>query len=232
MRSFWVTGILEQSLYDLGLIALGLQHQAEAVANPWRLVLQQPGLTPQRLPVGTHITQAYDDADGALLILGEPGSGKTTLLLELARDLLYRAERDEAHPMPVIFNLSSWAVKQSPITTWLVEELNSKYQVPRKMAKAWVANNEILPLLDGFDEVALTARNACLNAINAYRKEHGLLPTVVCSRSADYFAQKSSILLSSAVTVQPLTDQQVDDYLASGSDAGPACSTAPGSCST
>ncbi|GAC1402091.1 MAG: hypothetical protein NVSMB49_17630 [Ktedonobacteraceae bacterium] len=219
VHSFWITGILEQSLYGAGLIALGLQEQAEAVVNPWRLVLQQPGLTPQRLPVGTHITQAYDDADGALLILGEPGSGKTTLLLELTRDLLYRAERDETHPMPVVFNLSSWAVTQQPITSWLVEELNSKYQVPRKMAKGWVESDQILPMLDGFDEVALTARGSCLDAINAYRKEHGLLPTVVCSRSTDYFAQKSSILLSSAVIVQPLTKQQVDDYLASGGEA-------------
>ncbi|GAC1701672.1 MAG: hypothetical protein PVS3B3_29280 [Ktedonobacteraceae bacterium] len=218
VRSYWITGLLEQSLYGAGLIALGLQKQAEAVVNPWRLVLQQSGLTPQRLPVGTHITEAYDDADGALLILGEPGSGKTTLLLELTRDLLYRAEQDETHPMPVVFNLSSWAATQQPITSWLTEELNSKYQVPRKLAKGWVESDQILPLLDGFDEVALTARGPCLDAINAYRKEHGLLPTVVCSRSADYFAQKSSILLSSAVMVQPLTDQQVDDYLESGGE--------------
>ena len=219
VRSFWITGLLEQSLYGAGLIALGLQEQAEAVVNPWRLVLQQSGLTPQRLPVGTRIVQAYDDADGTLLILGEPGSGKTTLLLELARDLLSRAERDETHPMPVVFNLSSWAGTQQPLTSWLVEELNSKYQVPRKMAKGWIESDQILPLLDGFDEVSLTARGPCLNAINAYRKEHGLQPTVVCSRSADYFAQKSSILLSSAVMVQPLTDQQIDDYLASGGEA-------------
>ncbi|GAC1355035.1 MAG: hypothetical protein NVSMB38_34760 [Ktedonobacteraceae bacterium] len=218
VRAFWITDVLEHSLYGAGLIALGLQEQAEAVAKPWRLVLQQPGLTPQRLPAGTHITQTYDDAGGALLILGEPGSGKTTLLLELARALLDRAEQDDTHPMPVVFSLSSWAATQQPITSWLVDELNSKYQVPHKMARGWVESEQILPLLDGFDEVTVAAQSACLDAINVYRKERGLLPTVVCSRNADYFAQKSSLLLSSAVMVQPLTAQQIDDYLASGGE--------------
>ena len=219
VRSFWITGVLDQSLYGAGLIALGLQERTEAVVNPWRLVLQQPGLTSQRLPIGTYITQAYDAADGALLILGEPGSGKTTLLLELTRDLLSRAESNETCPIPVVFNLSSWVVTHSTITSWLIEELNSKYQVPHKIAKGWVESDQILPLLDGFDEVALVAQGPCLNAINTYRKEHGLLPTVICSRSDDYFVQKSSFLLGSAVMVQPITDQQVDDYLASAGKA-------------
>ena len=44
------------------------------------------------LPAGSRITEVYNDADGELLILGEPSAGKTTLLLELTRDLLDRAE--------------------------------------------------------------------------------------------------------------------------------------------
>lgn len=79
------------------------------------------------------------------MILGAPGSGKTTLLLELARDLLDRAEQDEQHLMPVVFNLSSWAAKQPRLTEWLVEELISKYQVPPKLARAWVDTDQILP---------------------------------------------------------------------------------------
>src|SRR5215831_17692787 len=90
------------------------------------------------LPAGTRISQVYDAAEGELLILGAPGSGKTTLLLELARDLLSRAEQDEHHPLPVVFNLSSWATKHLPLTEWLVEELNRIYQVPRKLGQAWM----------------------------------------------------------------------------------------------
>ena len=79
-------------------MALGLEEQPDAVANPWHLVLQYPNTAPLPLPGGTRIKEVYDDADGELLILGAPGSGKTTLLLELARNLLERAERDEEHP--------------------------------------------------------------------------------------------------------------------------------------
>jgi tRNA A-37 threonylcarbamoyl transferase component Bud32/DNA polymerase III delta prime subunit/MFS family permease len=215
VRAFWISGVLEHSLHGAALIALGLREQQGAVANPWHLVMEAPGEPGRAVPPGTSIVQVYDEAVGELLILGEPGSGKTTLLLELARSLLDRAQRDERHPLPVIFNLSSWAVKRQPLTEWLIEELNTKYQVPRKLGNAWVEADQILPLLDGLDEVASTARSACVEAINVYRLRHGLVPTVVCSRSAGYMAQAVHVLLRKAIVVQPLTTQQIEDYLAS-----------------
>ena len=45
----------------------------------------------------------------SMVLWGPPGSGKTTTLLTLARDLLDRADWDDQHPIPVIFNLSSWS---------------------------------------------------------------------------------------------------------------------------
>lgn len=215
VRAFWITGVLEQSLHGAALIALGLHEQPDSVTTPWQLLLQQSGETPRALPGGTHIRQVYDDAGSELLILGEPGSGKTTLLLELARDLLDRAKLDEHHPMPVVFNLSSWAEKQQPLSDWLADELNSKYQVPRKLARSWVKTDQILPLLDGLDEVTPKALTACVEAINVFRGKHGLLPMVACSRSSDYLAQTARVLLARAVVVQPLTWQQIDAYLSS-----------------
>jgi serine/threonine protein kinase len=218
VRAYWIAGVLEHSLHGAALLALGLQEQPDAIANPWQLVLQHPTDTPRPLPAGTQITEVYDAAEEELLILGAPGSGKTTLLLELACELLSRAEHDEQHPLPVVFNLSSWANQHQPLADWLVEELTSTYQVPRKIGQAWVDADQVLPLLDGLDEVAPKDRTACIEAINTYRQEHGLLPLVVCSRSADYLAQRARLQLSSAVAVQPLTPQQVDDYLASGGE--------------
>jgi serine/threonine protein kinase len=209
VRAFWIAGVLEHSLHGAALLALGLEEQPDAVANPWQLVLQHPAGAPRSLPAATRITEVYDAAEGELLILGAPGSGKSTLLLELARDLLSRAEHDEQHPLPVVFNLSSWASQQQPLVDWLVEELNSTYQIPRKLGQAWVDADQILPLLDGLDEVAARDRTACIESINTYRGEHGLLPLVVCSRSADYLAQTARVRLSSAVAVQPLTEQQL-----------------------
>lgn len=215
VHAFWIKGVLEQSLHGAALIALGLKEQPDAIENPWRLVLQEADQSEQPLPSGTRITKVYDDAGGELLILGEPGSGKTTLLLELACDLLDRAHKDDAYPIPVVFNLSSWVVKRQSIADWMVEELKTKYQVPHKLGKSWVNDDQILPLLDGLDEVAKEHRASCVDAINTYRREHGIVPTVVCSRSTEYLTQIRQVLLHSAVVVKPLTAQQIDDYLSS-----------------
>ena len=114
--------------------------------------------------------------------------------------------------MPVVFHLSSWAVKRQSLASWLVEELHEKYQVPRTLGQTWVANGHILPFLDGLDEVAPAFRTACIEAINAYIPEH-TAPLVVCSRRADYFAQHARLHLNTAVVVQPLTPEQIDAYL-------------------
>src|SRR5262249_7274740 len=143
VRAFWITGVLEHSLHGAALLALGLQEQPDAVANPRQLVLQHPAGALYPLPAGTRSTQVYDAADGELLIMGAPGSGKTTLLLELTRELLARAEREKQHPLPVVVTLSSWAAKQQPLADWLVEELMSTYQVPRKLGQAWIDADQI-----------------------------------------------------------------------------------------
>jgi DNA polymerase III delta prime subunit len=218
VQTIWITGVLEHSLYGRALITLGLSEESEVLANPWRLVMQEVDHPTQPLPTGTRITEVYDEAGGELLILGEPGSGKTTLLLELARDLLDRTRQDETHPIPVVFNLSSWTSKQRSLGDWLVEELNLKYQVPRKLGQLWVRDDQILLLLDGLDEVSSTDRSACVEAINAYRQEHGLLPMVVCSRNADYVALSKQVLLHRAVTIQPLTSQQIESYLSNAGE--------------
>jgi serine/threonine protein kinase len=218
VHNFWIKGVLEQSLHGAALVALGLRQQFDAVSNPWGLVFQSPSTSEISLPPGTRIIQAYDEANGKLLILGDPGSGKTTLLLELARDLLARAQSDELHPMPAIFNLSSWAAKRLTIADWLVEELNVRYQVPRELGQAWIYDNQVLPLLDGLDEVAVTHRAECIEAINAYQQKLDPEALVVCCRHADYYALPTRIFLSSAVSLQPLTIYQIDEYLLSAGD--------------
>jgi hypothetical protein len=150
-----------------------------------------------------------------LLILGDPGSGKTTTLLELARDRIALAEKSESEPIPVVFNLSSWADDRKPLFDWLVAELNTKYGVPRKVAKIWVEQDELLLLLDGLDEVLLRYRDQCVQAINEFRQEHGFARMVVCSRITDYEALSTQLKLNGAIVIQPLNEEQIDQYLRS-----------------
>jgi serine/threonine protein kinase len=214
VRSFWITGVFEQPLHGAVLLTLGLQEQPDVVANPWRLIIQESKQASTPLPAGTRITEVYDEAHGELLILGEPGAGKTTLLLELARDLLKRAEQEPAHPIPVVFNLSSWTRKRQPLAIWLIEELETKYKVPRNIGSDWINTDQILPLLDGLDEVDASARPACMQAINGHHQAHSLVPLVVCCRVHEYMSQANQLALSRAVTIQPLSTEQINEYFA------------------
>jgi DNA polymerase III delta prime subunit len=236
VRTTWIEGLLEKSLHEETRLELHLQKRPDVLANQFRLQYQELDRAPESLPTGTSIVQVYDKADGKLLILGKPGAGKTTLLLELARALLVGAEADENERLPVVFNLSSWAAKQQRLTEWMIEELIDKYQVPRKIGQSWVADDKVLPLLDGLDEVAREARIACIRQINSYydsRLEHGGSPIVVCCRSKEFRVllrdlQSESISLPRstrvgfnlqyAVGILPLTDEQINTYLEQGGE--------------
>ena len=213
VRQFWIKGVLEKSLYNAVRIELGMSEYVGMVDNPWNTVLKLPDMPDESLPDETSILYVFDQLQGKVLILGDPGSGKTTTLLTLARDLLSRAEHDEAHPIPVVFNLSTWAENKKPLAQWLVDELNLKYQIPRKVGKEWIASDTVLPLLDGLDEVAANVRNECVTVINDYRSEHGFVDVVVCSRIVDYEALTNRLRLNGAIVIQPLQRDQVDSYL-------------------
>jgi DNA polymerase III delta prime subunit len=213
VKAIWVAGLLDKSLAKETRIALGLTEQPDAVDISLKKLVQELNHLPHDLPASTPIIDVFTAMGGALLVLGAPGAGKTTLLLELARDLIGRAESDENHPIPVVFNLSSWATERPPLKEWLVEELNQRYDVPKKTAQGWVDTDAILPLLDGLDEVAVEHRSACVEAINVYRQARGFVPLAVCSRMEDYQALTVKLRLQGAALVQPLTQQQIGDYL-------------------
>ena len=218
VHHYWVKGVLENSLHRAALINLGMEYNLDAVAYPWEMMVERLDSSSYALPQGTHIAKVFDDLHNELLILGMPGSGKTTMLLELARTLIARAEQDNFHPIPVVFHLSTWAEQCSPMDIWLIEELNARYDVPRKVGQAWIDHNQVLPLLDGLDEVRLSVRNACVESINSYRQEHGMVGVVVCSRIADYATLTAKLKLCGAVILQPLTNSQIDNYLEHAGD--------------
>ncbi|MCP4402277.1 MAG: NACHT domain-containing protein [bacterium] len=214
VKNIWVTGVLEHSLHGAVLLELGLEEKKEAVEHPWDMVLQMPDKPNRQLTPETPIGDVFNEMNQRLLILGDPGSGKTTTLLELTRKLILQAEDDPAHPIPVVFNLSSWAGKQQSIEGWLVGELNSKYNIPNKIACPWVEHDQLLLLLDGLDEVMANVREKCVYAINAFLQKH-FVPLVICSRTNEYENFNRKLRLQNAVCLQPLTPEQIGKYLCS-----------------
>ncbi|MDJ0514783.1 MAG: AAA-like domain-containing protein [Trichodesmium sp. MO_231.B1] len=215
VKNYWVKGVLETSLHGKVLIELGLEERKNAVNRPWGLLWSDLENPQQELPLGTRIIDKFDElgAGGTLLILGEPGSGKTTTLLELARDLINRTEADLTQPIPVVFNLSSWDGKKQAIADWLVMELKTKYQVSQQIGKAWIQEQRLLLLLDGLDEVSRDIRENCVDALNKFCQEYGQTEIVVCSRIRDYEALSSQLKFQAAIYLQPLSLEQIQEYL-------------------
>ncbi|BAY41480.1 hypothetical protein NIES2111_58760 (plasmid) [Nostoc sp. NIES-2111] len=211
-----VTAQLRQSLHNAVLINLGKESQPQQVKRPWDAEIKI-GLKPaEPLPDTTTILKVFDSPEiaGKLLILGAPGSGKTTTQLELAQALVNRAEEQRDYPVPVLFNLSSWKDERQSIADWLVAELKSKYGVSNKLGQEWVNNHQLLPLLDGLDELESKRQESCVNAINQllqgeYRPQY----LVVCSRMEEYGSYKNNLCLSGAIYLQPLTNNQIHKYL-------------------
>ena len=213
-----VTARLRQSLHNAVLINLGKESQPQQVKRPWDAEIKI-GLKPAvPLPHTTTILEVFDSQEiaGKLLILGAPGSGKTTTQLELAQALVSRAEKQPDYPVPVLFNLSSWKDDRQSLTDWLVAELKSKYGVSIKLGKEWVDNKQLLPLLDGLDELEPQRQESCVRAINQFLAgENRPLSLVVCSRSEEYSNYSTQLQLNGAIYLQHLSNRQICDYLTS-----------------
>jgi eukaryotic-like serine/threonine-protein kinase len=150
-----------------------------------------------------------------LLILGTPGSGKTTQLLLLAEQWIEQAKQQADRPIPVVLHLSSW--RGQALGDWLVEEMSSKYQVPRQTGHNWVRHQELLLFLDGLDEVPLSERSDCVTKINAFQQAHPS-EMAICCRLKDYGDLQITLNFQAAVTLKPLTPGQINQYLTHRAD--------------
>jgi hypothetical protein len=217
VHTFWIESVLEGSIYGAP-IELYLEIKPESVDRTLAALVAVPKPSKPLLLSSTELVQLFDKLHDGLLILGSPGAGKTNLLLMIARDLVQRArkraELGDFLPMPVVFNLSSWAEKQLPLADWLIDELSVRYYINRDIGRSWVETDQVLLLLDGLDEMIEAKRVNCVNAINRYRQQHGLTKIVVCCRVDAYEELPFKLQLETGVLVQTLAHKQVKAYFA------------------
>ncbi|MFI0910502.1 NACHT domain-containing protein [Streptomyces abikoensis] len=163
------------------------------------------------------IVEAYRSVpSGRLVVLGEPGSGKTSLTLHFALGWLERGAPGE--PVPVIFPLASWDPSTTSLRDWMCTRLVREYarlKAPaehgKNLAEALVDAGQVLPVLDGFDELAGGMHRLALRALSATST-----PLVLTSRPSAYVAAVEEVnVLTTAAVVElgNLTPGDVRDYL-------------------
>ena len=155
--------------------------------------------------IGTH----YQESSGELLLVGAAGSGKSTQVLLLTEKLLSKAAEQREEPIPAVFQLSAWTSQAASLENWLSTALHELYGVPESISHEFVRSGEILPILDGLDEVPPSERLKCITQINEFRRRIGL-PIVVTSRD---FTAKKRLRLRRCVHVDPVPTAEVKDYL-------------------
>ena len=214
VKSFWIEGVLEKSLQSRITFELKIEESRDAVQHHFRELEELDGNS-DRSYDWLQVNDIFEGMGSGrtLLILGDPGTGKTISLLRLAERFIKRSEQDLSLPIPIIFNLSSWADRGKTIAEWLEFELQEKYQVSRSLSKAWIEEEQFLLLLDGLDEVNKIHRDQCVHALNEFVLTHGLTEIVICSRTQEYKTLSERLKLRSAICIQPLTSEYINWYL-------------------
>jgi transcriptional regulator with XRE-family HTH domain len=187
------------------------------VMDHWENICRvSPGRSAEPLDLAGHLDEIADVyrriPSGRLVVLGRAGSGKSVLAVRFVLDLLKTRSRADA--VPVVFSLGSWNPTTTGFRDWLAGQLVRDHpglaasgQDGSTLATALVEAGRILPVLDGFDELAGGLHRAALDALNATT-----LPLLLTSRRGEYASVAGTDALTAAAAVR-LTDLTVTDLV-------------------
>ncbi|MFE7621106.1 helix-turn-helix domain-containing protein [Streptomyces sp. NPDC057496] len=180
-----------------------------------------PGATPDRMDLSGDlgsVAEVYRRIDsGRLVVLGRAGSGKSVLTIRFVLDLL---ETREPHDrVPVIFGVGSWDPTAVALRDWLIDRLVRDHpHLTRRapggstLATALVDADLVLPVLDGFDEIAEGLRSTALEELNSTS-----VPLVLTSRRGEFAeavrAAGAPLVWAAGLELTDLTLDDLDDYL-------------------
>ncbi|MGW4384707.1 helix-turn-helix domain-containing protein [Kitasatospora sp. NPDC004531] len=180
-----------------------------------------PGEPPRRMDLDGDLRSVLEVyrriPSGRLVVLGRAGSGKTVLAVRFVLDCL--GASTVAGRVPVVLGAGSWDPTRTALRDWLVDRLLREHpHLARRgpygstLAAALVDADLVLPVLDGFDEIAEGLRGEALRVLNATS-----LPLVVTSRRAEFAdavrEARAPLLWAAAVELADLAPDDLVHYL-------------------
>jgi NACHT domain len=132
---------------------------------------------------------------GWLMVLGKSGSGKSMLMLRTVREII--DHREPGDMVPVFVPMASWNPRKDSLRTWLEKQLLIDYpglgasvtegSKRTTLITTLLDEQKIILILDGLDEMPVTAQVAAVNQLNrAFSANARPLRLVVTCRTGDY----------------------------------------------
>ncbi len=217
----WEDEEKRRKIHDPRPLVVRWETADETQMDHWaNICLAQAGATADPLDLNGRLDQIADVyrriPSRRLVVLGRAGSGKTILGVRFVLDLL--KTRTPGRPVPEIFSIGSWNPATDSLKNWLSSQLSRDQPWlatagvnEETLADSLVRERLILPVLDGFDEIADDLRSAARQELSDPD-----LPLVLTSRSDEYAAAMHGtrgLTCAAAVKLNDLTLDEVADYL-------------------
>lgn len=208
-------------------INLGWALTPRPVSAPLEVVLPGSADRPATVRGGPHDLAGFFETlpRAQLVVLGEPGSGKSALAMLLAVALTRNQQCGPAG-VPVIVPLGSWNPQAEHLDAYVIATLISDYpflaarsEWGASLAERFLLDGQIVPVLDGLDEVPPALQTAAFAEINrAYAADR---PVVLTCRGDEYqrAVEATGKVLASGVVIeiQALTPTEIVTFLSLGS---------------
>lgn len=183
-----------------------------------------------------NLADAFDHFHWQMLLLGEPGAGKTTALMTFAREAIAHRLEDQTQLLPIFASISKWDAETQPsLIDWLTTILDI---LSPDALQQQIETSRTLLLLDGLDELGSErtplessrklgimgnllgwarfrqkSYDPRVHFLEMLRNGMRRNQVLVSCRTKDYWDIGQEITLKGAITLQPLDDTQVAEYL-------------------
>ncbi|MGV9321722.1 NACHT domain-containing protein [Streptomyces sp. NPDC003660] len=219
VRDQWVAEARSRRLRDPLPIEVGWVPADRRLADHPENIRRAQPLPAPRDAVVEHVPDSAALPSGRrLVVLGGPGSGKSVLALRFVLGRL--AVRPSGGPVPVIVPLAGWDPWRTGLRDWLAERLAADYpplSAPdgqRTLARALLDSGLVMPVLDGFDELARPGWAEAVRRVNAELDDD--LPLLLTSRKeawATAVAEGDVLTAAEVVELRPLDLAQAGSHL-------------------